>query len=381
MDADEGAAALTRDDVISVLDRYILRSLLVNYVIALAVMLSLYVVLDMLFNLDEFTERDPSTAALIANLIDYYGPNLALYFAQLSGVIATYACLATVARLRVQNEMTALLSSGVSLYRVAVPVVAFGVFAIALQVADTELLVPSMADKLVRKHEDVGQAPSYEVLFIPDREGALLSAGRFSPRSETLHHMLVLRRDDQGNAVDIIEADLATWEPGTEDGTKGRWALQRGREVSQVTIDGGLGPRGQRIERYPEYYESNLSPRDIAIRQAEGWVRYLSLGQLRELQDERVGDLVTVVQTRHQRVTAPVVSLVLLLLGLPFFLDRSPATVISDASKCLGACGLCYVVTFCTQYLKPDSLSALPAWVPIFVFTTWAVTLIDRIRT
>ena len=71
----------------------------------------------------------------------------------------------------------------------------------------------------------------------------------------------------------------------------------------------------------------------------------------------------------------------MLLLGLPFFLDRSPASILSDASKAMLVCGLCYVVTFCTQNLRPDSLSALPSWIPIFIFATVAVVLLDRLRT
>jgi hypothetical protein len=42
---------------------------------------------------------------------------------------------------------------------------------------------------------------------------------------------------------------------------------------------------------------------------------------------------------------------------------------------------LCYVATFVTQSIRPESASALPAWIPIFVFATIAMVLIDRIRT
>ena len=44
-------------------------------------------------------------------------------------------------------------------------------------------------------------------------------------------------------------------------------------------------------------------------------------------------------------------------------------------------CGLCYVVAFVAQSVRPESESALPAWIPIFLFATIAVVMIDRIRT
>jgi hypothetical protein len=75
------------------------------------------------------------------------------------------------------------------------------------------------------------------------------------------------------------------------------------------------------------------------------------------------------------------VSLLLLLLGVPFFLDRSPANVLSDSGKCMLACGLCYVVTFIVQSIRPETVSPLPTWIPIFIFGTLAMVLLDRVRT
>jgi hypothetical protein len=55
--------------------------------------------------------------------------------------------------------------------------------------------------------------------------------------------------------------------------------------------------------------------------------------------------------------------------------------VLSDAGKCMIACGLCYVAAFVAQGIRPDSASALPAWIPIFIFAPIATVLIHRIRT
>ena len=68
-------------------------------------------------------------------------------------------------------------------------------------------------------------------------------------------------------------------------------------------------------------------------------------------------------------------------MGLPFFLDRPPANVLADTGKCLLACGGCYVTSFAMQSLRPETETALLAWIPIFVFATVAMVLIDRIRT
>jgi len=366
----------------TVLDRYLLRSLLVNYLIGLGVMLSLYVVLDMFVNMDEFTEQREPVLTILSNIVGYYTPNLLLYFSQLSGVITLFACAAVLARMRKLNEMTAILSSGVSLYRVARPVLIFGAVVTGLLVVDTEWLVPAVAHKLSRDHDDVAGKRAYEVLFLRDKGGALLSAGRFNPGSRDLERLLVLVRNEDGSVVQTWEADRATWEPPSSVRAHGGWRLDRGRLTTRLAgTETGLGPREDQRITYPAYYESDLSPEAIELRQSQGWLRFLSLAQLRELEADQTADRASIVQTRHSRIAAPIVSLLLLLLGLPFFLDRSPANVLGDAGRCLLVCGLCYVVTFIAQNIRSETASALPAWIPIFVFGTLAMVLLDRVRT
>ena len=368
--------------MLTVLDRYILRSLLINYVVALAAMISLYIVLDMFVNMDEFTEQGYPALTVIANMFDYYAPNVLLYFSQLSSAITLFACMAVLARMRKLNELTAILASGVSLYRVARPVLLFGVSTTGLYVLDTEVLIPAVAHKLSRDHDDADGKRAYEVLFLRDRNGALLSAGQFHPRSRDLQRLLVLFRDDDGAIVRTLEADRAVWEPPDAFRSEGRWRLERGRLTQRRTGERvGLGPREARVTTYPVVYESDLSPEAIQLRQSGSWTRFLSLSQLRALELEENSDRAALIQTRHGRIASPLVGLLLLLLGLPFFLDRSPANVLSDTGKCMLLCGLCYVVAFLAQSVHGETLSALPAWIPILVFGPVAIVMLDRVRT
>ena len=368
-----------------VLDRYIFRTLAINYLIALGSMMSLYVVLDMLVNMDEFIEvraEGFGLPTIVRNIVNYYWPNLFLYFAQLSGAITLFACLLTLARMRVQNELTAILASGVSLYTVARPVLIFGVLTTGLQVLDTEFAIPSAAHLLARDHDDVHGQKAYKLLFLEDGDRRLLSAAQFHPKRRDLQGMLVMGRDETGTIVETIEADRAVWEPPQLGRPAGYWQLERGRRIRRVTDPGaGPGPSESLETTYPRIYESELSPRTIQLRQAEGWVQFLSLAQLAQLETEGGKEAATVTGIKHARQTAPILSLVLLLLGLPFFLDRRPMHVLSAAGKCLVVCGACYVTAFIAQGVRLETMAALPAWIPIFVFGTLSIVLLDRVRT
>jgi hypothetical protein len=177
-----------------------------------------------------------------------------------------------------------------------------------------------------------------------------------------------------------VEADNATWEPPVEPRPQGTWHLDRGRSLTRVT-QSGLGPRQSKVEEFPSVYSTNLGPREIELRQAEGWIGFLSLAQLKELQNEPEADRSAILRTRHSHVVSLIVSLLLVGLGLPFFLDRSPAIIIPDATRCVLVCGLCYVSTFVAQSIRVDNPSAVIAWVPLFLFGPMAIVLLDRVRT
>lgn len=368
------------------LDRYIFRGLLLNYLIALAVMISLYVVLDMLFNMDEFTETGGGMLILLTKLWSYYSARVFEYFSQLSGVISLFACLLTVARMRRLNELTAVIASGVSLYRVAVPVLAFGLITTGLWYIDTEIVIPHIAHKLARRHDDALGKRSYGVWFLADRDNALLSAREYDPSERELKRLLVIRRHADGTLDSIIQADLANWQPTPGGSARGRWVLERGVERRRGTEDENAVSLGEDMPFEDlRYYDSDLDPRSVELRQATGWVRYLSTARMLELRSQNL-DIDTrrrIAQTRHARFTTPLVSLLMLCLGLPFVLDRMPGNVLADGTKALLTCGACFLMAFVMQNRAPTdaATSALPAWLTILVFTPVAAVLMDRLRT
>jgi lipopolysaccharide export system permease protein len=365
-----------------VFDRYILRSLLANYLIALGVMMSLYMMLDLFFNIDEFTETTQSVWQTVADVGSYYGAHAFLYFAQLSGVITLFACMATLARMRKANELTAMLASGVSLYRVAVPVVAFGVVASLFWYVDVEVMIPSVSHRLARQHDDASGRQSRGIWFVNDGDHNLLSAISFVPATREIEHLLVMHRDPDGTITKVTEAKRAVWETVPGHRTGGVWRLEGGIEKVRVIAGSGVGPR-ERMEDTPvSVYESELDPDTIELRQSQQWLGFLSSARLTELADREPALEDRVRGVQHARFATPLVHVLLLFLGLPFFLSREPSNMTRDAGLCVIVCGLCFLLAFAGQnFVRPSSLSALPAWLPLIVFTPVGVVLIDRIRT
>jgi lipopolysaccharide export system permease protein len=366
----------------TLLDRYIFRSLVVNYAIALGVMLSLYVVLDLFVNMDEFTEGG-SAGSVIAAALSYYGNNLFRYFAQLSGVITLFACLASIARMRRQNEMTAILASGVSLYRVAAPVIAFALLTSGLWFVDTEMVVPSVAHKLARRHDDALGRKTYGVWFLKDKDNALLSAQKFEPATQTMKRLLVMFRDETGNVTHVLRAEEAHWQPDERLAAGGAWELENGLIQTRVAQgEPRLGPQDSVREEPTRRYVSNLNPEAIQLRQSSQWVQFLSSSQLAQLVDQGELEAAPIQHIKHNRFATPIVNLILLLLGLPFMLAATPGNLLNDGARCLAVCGACFLMFFAGQNVNVEgALAALPSWLPIFLFTPVVVVLLDRIKT
>ncbi|NOS99643.1 MAG: YjgP/YjgQ family permease [Phycisphaerales bacterium] len=365
------------------LDRYIVRQLGVDYAIALTVMMSLYVVLDLFFNIDEFTEVSSSWTAVLGDIASYYGSHAFLYFSQLSGVITLFACLTTLARMRRGNELTAVLSSGVSLYRVAVPIVVFGLGTSLLWYVDTETILPRLAHHLARSHEDARGRAARGIWFVRDGETALLSAMEFVPARGWMRQPLVLFRDENGRATRLLEAQEASWKAVEGHPAGGVWRLEQGLERRLDAVSGdSIRPSDVPDTSAVEYYESRLGPRSIEARQAQQWLKFSSTRELSRLADEDPTLVGRVRQVRHSRFATPLVHMLMLLLGVPFFLSREPANVLADAGKCVATCGLCFLLSFSSEhFVVGTTLSALPAWLPLIAFSPVAVVLIDRIRT
>jgi lipopolysaccharide export LptBFGC system permease protein LptF len=363
------------------LDRYIIKLFFKNYVLGMSVFISLYVVLHLFINLDEFTEGGMSVWQVLANIFDYYVYNLFWYFSQLSGVITLFAGAVTLAQMQRRNELSAMLASGVSLYRVAAPVVICGMIVGGLWIVDQEVVLPKAAAKLARPADDVHGNRVYGVWFMPDKGNTLVSGIKFQAKTQQLYRMIVFTRDEDNLVQEIMFADRGVW-----NASEGAWTLQRGSAFRST----GMGQAWDSLDtlhvrsvnRYPEQGESELSPDNILMRQQSHWTQFLSTRQLIELERKNVLSASQIAPVRHGRVTMPIGNMLLLLLGIPFFLNREPSSTLKSAAKCLLACGGCFILSFISQnIIEVKSLPALPAWLPLMIFGPVAVIYLDRVRT
>jgi lipopolysaccharide export system permease protein len=378
------------------IDRYIIRNFLLNYVLAFTVLIGMYIVLDLIINFDRFTKAagpDTQFFGLMADIGDFYFYRLLVIFQMVSAAIPLLAAGFTMVRMTRHNELTAMLASGVSLHRIAAPILACAVMFSLLEIVDQEILMPGCVDKLLRQHDEVNRPPtrSDPLYFVRDNgDNSLLVASLYEPGSPGhAPHMkdvrIILRDKDSGAPIGRIMAADAVWDPQHEQmrgsGYYGAWKLTDAHIIDDRP---GVDPNTKVAEQHAEVFRNTrLTPEQLDLVFSKKAVDYLSTVQLQALiADSPDSTRTTLEKMMHIRFTQPLMNLVMLLLGIPFLLTREPRQLIRNMIYCTVVSTVCFVATFVIFQAAGTALQPLwGAWLPVLIFGPLALAMLDSIKT
>ncbi len=220
---------------IPMIDRYIISALFMPFLFGVGAFSSLGVAAGVLFDLvRNLTEaRLPLEIALQVFLLQMpYFMSFAFPIAMLLATLMTFSRLAR------DNELTALLGCGVSLYRLVLSALVFSLCVVGLTFTFNELLVPNsqyqahslLEQALVQDQSRFREENIFYQEFGPDREvKRLFYARRFD--GERMSGLTVLDFSQTG-ANQVIAAEAATWDPENSI-----WTFYNGT-IYLVTADG-----------------------------------------------------------------------------------------------------------------------------------------------
>ena len=370
-----------------ILDKYIAKNFIVGYLITFCVLMGLFIVVDLFINLDEFAESsDLGTLAVLNKVRMYYGAQSVLWFRDLAGIITVVAATFSLARLTTNNELVAVLASGVSLKRVMAPIIFLAILLTGLLVLDQEYAIPKRANQLVRAHDAVSEDAAYELWFMSDDAGSLFCTNEYDEKTQTMRRPTIILRDKLEDPLwevtGKIEADLAEYNPESRG-----WDLINGslRKIARGDTEAGSILMPEPVG----FYKSDLTPEDIPLRRQENYKSLLSSAQLKDLGEKRgtrIKDRAEFLLHRHSRITKPIINLVMLLVALPVLVCRDPKMMKSAIMTSFGITAACFVVTFVCEMMATEVFLGqirpeLWSWAPVFIFLPIAVIEIDSMKT
>lgn len=325
------------------IDRYIALCFFVNFTILFVLLFVFAVSVDLLLSLDKFVELGrefagpdasviASTLKTIGLIIEFQAPRIFMFYGYMHGLLGIGAMAFTMAQMHRHKELVALLASGVSLYRIAMPLIVCMFILSIVQLANQELMLPRVAPLLLRDHGQIGKQTleGFPVPLTPDSAGNILQARSFrpDPAQPVLEHPAVLEVDQQGRTTRRISASRAVW-----NDTAGAWELEDG--VAVRTAEPGEVIGAEPVREPVAAYPTDLSPRALTIRRHAEFAAMLSLRQIEQmLSTPDVVDADLLIRHKYARFAVVLVNLLVMAVTLPSFLLRGPASLLRQSLQC-----------------------------------------------
>lgn len=328
------------------LDRSIARQFFFNTCALLVLLFSFVVAVDVSLNIDRFlraAERmlegeAPSGARklLVAALLvaDLWWPKLLQLFSYMVGLALVGAMGFTLTQMVRHRELVAALAGGISLRRIALPVMVIAVLMIGLKVIDQEFVLsnPRIAPLLTRDHGDAG-AREWSAFTVPptaDGTKRIFMAHEFIPAENRLVRIRIWDRDAQGRTTTLTTAPEAVWRDGAWELTSARVEqLILAPSGADATDAADAGP----VLRVP----TDLDPASLLLRRYASFSQSLSWRQIGAmLASPRLDPAMRqrLERARWGRISNACSTLLTLVITLPFFLVREPRNMLVQSLKC-----------------------------------------------
>jgi len=370
--------------MIKYIDWLLVKGYFKAYAVCLVSLLSLYIVVDLFMNLDEFTTHHQGTLEVAKHIASYYGYRMTKFFDQLCEPIVLLAAMFTIAFMQRNNELLPLLSAGMSTRRVVLPVLASAWIMLSLAVANGELLVPLVAHQLALERDDPEGGKEVSVHGAYEPNGVLINGERGQRKGMIVRNFYCTLPGTVGGHLLEVSAEEARYIPKEQDNPlTGGWLLTK---ATPATLDNWehsevLEP----ISKDPGKYFLHTQDVDFdAVTRQGRWFQLASTLQLyQELQRPDMVRVPEMAVLFHMRLTRPILGMILVLMGLSMILTDQNRNVFISAGLCLVLCGIFAAAIFASKHLGDKDIlaPALAAWLPVLIFGPLAFVMFDAVHT
>lgn len=363
------------------IDRLLFRSYIKSYVFCFTILLMLYVIVDLFTNLDDFTEQDTKLWPVLKHIGTYYGYWVYLIYDRLSEAIVVLAATFTVALMQRNNEMLPLLSAGVSMRRIVLPVLLAASGMLGVTAFNQEVIIPSIGEKLTRQKGDIDGHKDMLVQGGFDTNGVHLDARVASRKEQVVRHCSITVPDSfAGRRLDMTakEAYFIPKQEGKE--RTGGWLLV-GAEPER--LDNWDHPVLELVDP-GKYFLYTKSLDFDSMTRKKNWYMFVDTLTLREELSRPDGTrLAAMAVLFHSRLTRPILGFILVLMCLAIILRDQNRNIFIGAGMCLAVCGLFFAVKFACQSLGDSEIlsPALAAWLPVLFFGPVSFVMFDSVHT
>jgi len=319
--------------------------------------------------------KGQATGTQLVLFLWYSSPQFVYYLLPLSALVST---LITIGLLTKSSELIVMRACGISLYRVAVPVITLGfVWSGALFGLEESILAQSNRQAEQLKHIMRGGSPrTFDVMnrqWIASEDGKLYHYTYFDPRLNLLNGLSIYEFDDLGWRIKKrTQVNQAQYQNGKWEADKGWMRTFDGKTDSSVYTPFAK----QSLPLEPVSYFATEQP-DAERMSFSDLKRYI--GSLRT----SGFDVVPYTVALHRKVSFPFVAVVMTLIGVPFAVTTGRRGALYGIGIGI-ALAICYwglFILFTAIGAAGMLTPVLAAWAPNVLFMTVASYLLLTVRT
>ena len=366
------------------LDRYLLRELLVPLGYCLCGFLLFYVAFDLIFQISRFLDNH----LLFLDIVEYYIVTLPeLLVEQVLPVSLLLALLYALSQHSRHNELTAMRAAGVPLWRLSLPYFAVGALLGLLVFVIGEWWLPSAADRsseilLRRQVPDSEIGMIYKLEFSNPADGRDWNIGRFNRKTSEMINPKVQWRQANGS-VRTLDARYATYDGG-------QWCfygvkIWDRRPGDLDVFSGSNAVLRLSLPETPSWFNGEIKVNEMNPTQAaKGQGTQLSIREIRDYlrlhpRTEKRAMLLTQLQ---ERLAAPFTCLAVVLIALPFGAKAGRHNVFVGVASSIFICFGYFILQRISSglgvggYMPP----VLAAWLPNLVCSVLGLVLLWSVR-
>ena len=374
----------------TVFDRYMLWQFVRVYLMTFVCLFGMYIVADLMSNLNEFIAHGAANTGLMNSVRDYYVARIPWFFDIAGRIIGVLSAVITVGWLHRHHELTALMAAGVSRWRVAKPLIAIAAVVAMAGIANREYWLPRVRDNLCHTIREMTLEAGEQITPQYDNESDILIDGQrlilAKNRIQGANFRLPTEWAPLGRS---IRAQTATF-IGPMAGRPSGYLLNEVQSAADLSLLPSY-VQGERIAIYTPHDAKWLTTGQLFVasglsieqlKKGREWQQYSSTRQL--IAGLNNSSLDFGANTRvliHTRFLQPFLDMSLIMLGLPLALSATGGMYSTTGKTVLTVTFFTAVVLGCQGAGIHGLLTpVLAAWAPLMVLAPVAVLFSTPLR-
>lgn len=359
-----------------IIDKYMAKGFLAPFIWCIILFIVMAIIIDVFSFIDDIIKFRIPIASLAAFYF-YYTPTLFLWITPMAVLLSTVYLLSN---LNKNSEITAMKSSGISLWRILAPLLLLGflISTVVFMVNDKINPTFSKTANYIRREElesHKGKDTRPKVLkniAIYGGGNRIIFARNYDTEKKSLGDIIIHKHDTKENLTSKITAQSGAW-------TGSEWKFNR---VIFYTID-----NSGRILKEPEFFDEKIiplkeSPGELASNEWKAdYMSYNELkGYISNFEYAGAGIIRGLLVDLHYKAAFPFISLIIILIGAPFAIVNTRGGVLMGMGMSI-AIGLLYYASTAI-FLAYGKNGLLPpivaAWFGNVGFAVWGIYLIFK---